>query len=156
MRTLATGVLVAVAIFIVATRGFSAVEPPFALQIAPVQATAHMGEEIAVVVTMTNTSIREITFFENNPDCDFDVEVRHADGTPAVATEYKRNVVSRCATTKDKLVHLRPSESVKARIVITRLYDMTRPGRYRVQVSRRISAVSPVMVKSPMVVIAVT
>ena len=130
---------------------------PFSLSIGPREVTAVSGRDIMLDVVIINTAAHEISFEETNPDCDFTVEVRHANGALADLRLEKNQLSRDCMnTTRDILVRLKPLESFRDHIVITRMADIRRPDKYTVQVTRKIASLSSQVVKSNMITVTVT
>jgi hypothetical protein len=115
----------------------------FSLTIAAPKEPVKAGTELRLLVTVTNTSNRDISFFvspglipEDGLLCQ--VNVRDADGraTPPSALERSRdkpiplNLGSRYAKT------LKPGESFVDQVTVTRFYALSRPGKHTVSVAR--------------------
>lgn len=117
-----------------------AVNEPLSLSVTPPEQTVSVGSKIKVKTTLTNTTDHVLNFFDTNFDCDYTTEVRDDKGNPAPETGYKKQL--RCnnglGDSRNILVTLKLQESISEEILVTRLYELTRPGNYVVQVLRRI------------------
>jgi hypothetical protein len=112
----------------------------FSLAITGPQTVVKGGSDVKIHITLTNTSDNEVTIFDQNPECDYGVEVFKEHGESASATEHKRAL--RCEgprmVNRNVLITLKPGESTETAISVSDLYDITRPGRYLVWVTRRV------------------
>jgi hypothetical protein len=131
----------------------------FSLSIAAQEETAKTGSEIKIKTTLTNVTKHDLTFFDTNRDCDYPVEVRNDNGNPAPETEYKQQLRCKEGPSDGRIimVNLKPQEARHDEIVVTRLYDLTRPGKYFVQVLRKVpKELGQGTVKSNILTITVT
>ena len=110
------------------------------LKLTALDSQVKTGTRIMVRVTTTNNSDRPITYYNTNPGCDYSLRVLTAGGAPAPETPFKKQ--TSCdggnlgITGRNIRVSLKPGESSSEDILITDLYDMSRPGEYTVQVDR--------------------
>jgi|SRR5882762_1666120 len=116
------------------------ISQPLSLSIAAVEQTGRLGSEVRLRTKLTNISNHVLTFFDTDPDCDYLAEVRDENGNLARPTDHK--LLLKCnnglADGRKILVTLKPQESRDDEILLNRLYQLTRPGNYSVQVSRAI------------------
>lgn len=141
MKTL-RGSCHAVVILMLLTSGFAQpITVPFSIAISASEIAAKRGSQVKVRTKLTNISSREIEFFDTNRYCDYAVEVRGPTGNLAPEGQYKRSLLCPNGTGRAmgwrKLVRLKPNESVEAEILVSSLYDMSRPGKYSVEVMRK-------------------
>src|SRR5580704_16860748 len=107
----------------------------FSITIAAVDTEMKSGSEAKVDVTLTNRSDRAATIEFTSPLCDYVVEVR--DQTGHLAPDSKVKAALNCAdraTGAHAIGQLKPGESVTNTIPISIFSDMSRPGRYSVQI----------------------
>ncbi len=125
---------------------------PFSITItAP--AEIKVGSEIEVRVQMTNTSANEIsagTFYVDGVDTAYSYDVRDSAGNPS-----RRRTSDMAGSVK--LGTLKPGETTEEGTLVGRVFNMTRPGQYTIQLSRAVSG-SPKaqVVKSNKLTITVT
>src|SRR5579863_81145 len=112
---------------------------PFSITIAA-DADAKSGAEITVKINVTNTSDHEISFLESNPECDYSAQVHEEGDGLAPDSEYKRHLVCNGTLRVGRrfLKRLKPGEFLSDSIIVSALYEMKQPGRYSVQVFRRV------------------
>jgi hypothetical protein len=113
---------------------------------------------VQLQVTLRNNSNRTITLELTSPLCDYAVEVRDSTGNLAPDTEVKRE--SDCASHaagRDIIVQLRPHESHKDTIPLSMFSDMSKPGKYSVQImSKPPKEFGGVVAKSNTITVTVT
>ena len=113
---------------------------PLSLFITPAHQTVKVGSEIKIRTKLTNQTDHVITFFDTNFDCDYPTEVRDDKGNLVPLTPYRQQLRcnDRLGDTRNILVTLKPQESIDEEILVHKLYELSRPGSYLVQVSRTI------------------
>lgn len=113
-------------------------EPPISLSIRPAQETTKRGSDVTINVTLTNPTNHAVSFTDRNSACDYAVDVHDSAGLPAPQTEYKRtlNCGTKLADGRNIIVTLKPGESRQEQLIITRVCDLGRPGKYSVRVLR--------------------
>ena len=111
--------------------------PPAQLTLTAPQTEVKRGSEVRVEVTITNNSNRPITIELTSPLCDYEVEVRDSAGNLAPDTDVKKtsDCANRMVTGRHISVQLMPRESKKDTIPITLFSDMSKPGKYSIQVT---------------------
>ncbi len=132
---------------------------PFSLAISTVQESVPAGSDIKLTIKLTNDTNHDITLIDMDQYCDYTVEVRDSNGQSVPETEKKRKlnctdnpVAGKVITTK-----LKPGEHHEYLIFPDVLFDMIRPDKYTVQVSRKIpKELGQGQVKSNTIEIAVT
>jgi hypothetical protein len=150
--------LLSTSFVISAVAGVCAASRTFSLTITAAQAEVKSGSEPTVNTTLTNLSNRVATLEFTNPLCDYVVEVRDSSGNLAPDTEVKRE--SDCASHaagRDIIVQLRPHESHKDTIPLSMFSDMSKPGKYSVQImSKSPKEFGGVAAKSNTITVTVT
>jgi hypothetical protein len=111
---------------------------PFSLAIESTTSVVHAGGEVSVRVTLTNTTNHEITFVDRNRDCDYVSQVSFADGKKTNETEYKQQLNCKYEMQYGRwiFIKLKPHESRVDELAISKLFDMSHPAIYSVQVLR--------------------
>jgi len=109
----------------------------FSLTITAARAEVKSGSEPTVITTLTNLSNRVATLEFTSPLCDYVVEVR--DSTGKLAPDTNDKPAPFCAggmkiSGRDIITQLKPNDSWKDNIPVSLSSDMSRPGRYSVQV----------------------
>jgi hypothetical protein len=124
---------------------------PFTITISgPAEVKA--GSEVDVRVKITNTSTREVNagaFYVDGVDTGYTYDVRDSAGNPA----QKKNIVMSGSV---KFVRLKPGESAEERTLVNRVFDMTRPGQYEIQLSRTVGGPKDAVVKSNKITVTIT
>jgi hypothetical protein len=124
-------------------------QPDFTLTIRARQPEVKVGAEIRVEVVTTNTSTESFTVTDGNPppwaEVLYQTYVRNENGELAPETKVGRIIRTRKDEDHPKadvifvgsgapLRELRPGETtIKDEIVLNRLYDLSKPGKYSVQ-----------------------
>jgi hypothetical protein len=99
-----------------------------------------MGADARIVITLSNTSDREMLFAHrpgtNNPEFSYRIEVRNAAGREVEETAYGREARQRQQTEGRTVDYVQPGMSTVQTAHLERLVNLNRPGRYTVRVSR--------------------
>jgi hypothetical protein len=116
-------------------------KPPAALVITTEQPTVKAGSMVAITVHFTNTSKQPIdaggTFNDaTGLDSNFLFDVRDDKGHLAAKRAYRHPELWSGHAILDRVV--KPDETLSEEQDISRLYDMTKPGKYVIQASRAI------------------
>jgi hypothetical protein len=143
-------------------------EATFSIAIKAAQETVKSGSEARVGITLTNISKRQISIFKVNGNgqaelAGFDVDVRNTDGNTPPETKYHKKIKTgedaqgetSQVVVSGGYISLNSGESVKDEIVVTRLFDLSSPGSYKVQVEK-MDEQSKVVVKSNVITVTVT
>lgn len=151
IRTIATFIC---AISMAHTAIAQAKRTPFELVISTDNPTVTAGSDVYILETMKNTSDKPISCtdsYEGNLDASFDYDVHGKDGKsirrPDVNPKDFPGNTSFCT--------LDPGESTSGHLWISWLYDFTKPGKYSIQIARRIENGSTERVKSNVLTITV-
>jgi hypothetical protein len=136
---------------------------PFSITISTQHEVVKAGSEISVEITLTNTSNHKISLGKapgNQPlaESEYAVEVYNRKDQLAPDTEYGRKIRQKKIWFRSRdSVSLQPGESTKDGVIISKLYDLSHPGAYTVQLSRVIpEPFGKGGIKSNMITITVT
>jgi hypothetical protein len=124
-----------------------AAKAPFSISISTPASVVTAGSDVIVNIALTNTSDREIILqntmvSRNAAEFDYWIDVRDEKGKAAPQTKYgiklKGDGVHPPAATASNSIDLpfKPGETVRPRIVVNKLFDLSQPGAYTIQVSR--------------------
>jgi hypothetical protein len=147
-------------LFLVVASGLSAADEG-TIAISTAKSAVKAGSDITIEVIFTNTSKANILFAsgvkrEDQGELDYTVHVR--DSSAARAPETKRGHLLRTGEdspgadtyliiSSTMNIDVLPGGTVKREILLNRLYDLSKPGKYTVQVERIIGA-SALLTKS--------
>jgi len=135
------------------------VVPAFAITISPESGVVKAGSKVTVRATLVNKSTNNLLFSDENiAELDFKADVRDSQGNLAPLTEYGGSVMRNEAepvigSAGYSFVH--PGEAKKSDVVITKLYNLSQPGKYTIQV-QRIDDAHNIVVKSNTITVTVT
>jgi hypothetical protein len=128
--------------------------PPFSITLSSPHDTWKVGSAVTVKIALTNTSDQAVlirkSFAQDAGEVFMDVEVKDDQGNQPPRTKYYRRLrqeggydsemspdeeflVSRSV----KKIFLKPGETIEVGIVVNRLFDLDRPGKYSVRVQQR-------------------
>ncbi|HUJ31712.1 MAG TPA: hypothetical protein VLY23_10565 [Candidatus Acidoferrum sp.] len=129
----------------------NATSPDFSLTIS---APAHIkvGSEVDLTIKITNTSTHDIdagSFYADGVDMAYRYELRDSVGN-LVRNKHREMIGSIRAKT------LKPGDSAEEKVLISRIADMTRPGQYKLRVSRTVGGPTDGVVKSNEIALTVT
>jgi hypothetical protein len=110
--------------------------PPFSLTIAAPHPAVKAGYGVKVDATFTNNSDSVATLRFSGSLCDYAaVEVRDGDGNVVPDTEIKSKLdCAHMDAGEFRIYRLKPGESRRETIWVSRFSDMSKPGEYSVQV----------------------
>jgi len=121
--------------------GNPAARAPFTIEISTEQPVVKIGSEVSLKVRLTNTSKRVMDCSATisnmtgvDPNYVFDVRDDANNSVPPRVLEHPE-----LATGQPVSRSLKPGESFTDEEEVSRLLNMSRPGRYTIQVSRRVS-----------------
>lgn len=116
----------------------------FSLALSAPKEPIKAGANLDLLVTVTNTSARKIAFIVSpgplpEDGWQYEITVRDSLGRPAPPSAYVRNLDKRLplypgGSTVGRT--LAPGESFVDEVDVTMLYDLSRPGKYTISVSR--------------------
>jgi len=114
---------------------------PFSITISTDKPTVKAGSDVYVEIRMTNTSNHSVDCTHQSQDFldrSFEYEVR--DGSRKLIPKLERNVPLESDGVSGSPRSIKPGETCEAfGGYVSHPYDMSRPGEYTIQVSRRIS-----------------
>ncbi len=123
----------------------------FSISITAPNNEVQVGGDARVVITMTNLAEHQILFAHrpgmDNPEFSYIIVVRNKAGHVVEQTAYGREAQQSQGAENRTVNYLQPGESVVGTAHLAKLVNLSRPGEYRVQVSRRDPA-SHVVVES--------
>lgn len=142
MKTVLSLVLLAIPFGAVPSRSE---QQPFSLTISAEHDSVKRGSEVFVQIKVTNTSNQQISLAKapgNLPqaESEYSIDVRDSGGREAPLTDYGRKIKEKkiiVSMSRDSL-HIEPGESQNDGVIVTKLYDLSRPGKYSVRVAREI------------------
>ncbi len=118
------------------------VTQPFTLSLEAEENVIKANSEVKVNVTIRNMSNRAMSVTDSNGPVpsDYVIDARDVHGRPAPDTDFGRKLKLKEHGYFDStfIFTLQPGESHKTAMVVTKLYDLSRPGNYLIQVSRAI------------------
>ncbi|HMD38338.1 MAG TPA: hypothetical protein VKH15_03590 [Candidatus Acidoferrum sp.] len=131
----------------------------FALQLVPSQnaiqpgvATWKVGAAAFVLVMMINNSNRTVHYSLTNPGFDWEMDVRDGAGNPVPESQalrkMKQDAQKVLISGRNILGTLKPHETAQDTVEVSCFYDLSRPGKYSIQVQRVFSDVGKEFVQS--------
>lgn len=134
---------------------------PFSVKVEPTLASVPAGSKITLSITLTNVAKYPIsarqTIRPDESEWDYVIDTRDARGEPVQPTNYERNRREIVRLFERHIRTLNPGESLVGEITLSKLFDLTVPGEYSVQVSRDLDdRESEPIVKSNTATITVT
>lgn len=137
--------------------------PPFSLTISSPQSSFKIGSDVTLELKMTNTSNRNISFGAGWGMPVVDIEIHDVDGKQTPETPYglrlhrkdPRFALQDSVTGPVTHPTLRPGESNDSIGSLNKIYDLSKPGEYTIQV-QRMDPDSKILVKSNTLTITVT
>jgi hypothetical protein len=133
--------LLIVAVLAVPLR-FHATNTPFTLVISSEAKSVKVGSAVEIKLSLTNASAQDIDASANISDLtgvdpNFIFEVRDAIGNLVSKREYEHPELATGHALLNRVI--KPGKTLEEKADIGRLYDMSRPGEYSIQASRRAS-----------------
>ncbi|WP_260736375.1 alpha/beta hydrolase family protein [Tunturiibacter lichenicola] len=103
-----------------------------------------VGSDARVTITLTNVSDHQILFGHkpgmDSPEFSYRIEVRNAAGKIVEETEYGREAMLRQQSESRTVDYVQPGGTTVQTAHIAKLVSLNRPGRYTVQVSRKVGS----------------
>jgi len=128
-----------------AVRDLPQVAPPpgaFDVAVSFRQERYSAAAEVELLVTVKNTTEHIIGFYSGGPERDWYFVLRDEEGHEMPPTRYNREIVQPLQASKiypsQRIVSLRPGQAVSYTFVLSRLYDLTMPGKYRLTAEREV------------------
>ena len=121
---------------------FSAAKTPFTLAISSEAQSVKAGAAVEIKLSLTNRSARDIDASANISDLtgvdpNFILDVRDPAGNLVSKRAYEHSELATGHAILNRVI--KPGNTLEEKADIARLYDMSRPGAYEVQASRRAS-----------------
>src|SRR5579864_174461 len=139
MKTSMKCVLILITLAACAASSTQSSTVPFALTIQAEENPVKAGAEVKVDITLCNSSNRAMHISYGLTESDYAFEVRDSQNRIPPETEFARKAKGRGYFSNDHLFYLQPGESLpKAPLVVSKFYDLSRPGEYKIQVSRAV------------------
>ena len=120
------------------------ISQPFTITISMPKETVKVGGELRVHVVLTNVSNQSL-FIKRSPDpvqaeLHYTVKVHDKKGSDVKETKYGQAVRKHeLLIISDAAILLEPGEILEEDTVLSKLFDLTSPGEYEVQLSRPVS-----------------
>ncbi len=145
-------------LIILAVCAVSSATVPFTLTLDAEENAVKAGSEVKVDITLRNSSNRAMYMSYGSGELDYAFEVRDSQNRVPPETEFARKSKGRAYVSSDHVFYLQPGESLpKALVVLTKFYDLSRPGKYTIQVSRAVpKEAGGGVIKSNLITITVT
>ncbi len=110
---------------------------PFTLTLEAKENPVHAGSEVKVDITLRNSSNRAMYMSYGLSEVDYAFDVRDSQQRIPPETEFARTSKGRAYFSNNQVFYLQPGESLpKAPLVVSKFYDLSRPDKYTIQVSR--------------------
>lgn len=139
MRISLVRVLTLVILTLCATDTVRGNTQPFTLILEAEENPVKAGSEVKVEITLCNSSNRAMHMSYGLSELDYAFEVRDSQDRIPPETEFARKSKGRGYFSSDHLFYLQLGESLpKAPLVVSKFYDLSRPGKYTIQVSRAV------------------
>ena len=125
-----------------------AAQPAFSLSISTPEKVVRLGTELKVKIRLTNTSKEEIYISREKSDelgeFNYGVEVRDLQGKKQKETKYFRKLQTdedlpgeySIIVSSPWQFKLNPGESLEDGVIINKLFNISEPGKYAIQVER--------------------
>lgn len=124
-------------------------QAPFSVTISIQRDSVQSGDSIWIDAVLTNVSEHDIVVHQSGPQCDYTVDVWDHEGHPVRDTDLGHRRKTRgCATERNVQRTLKPHEKLADHILISAmrdenfafrsLYDLSMPGKYTIQIVRKI------------------
>ena len=139
MKTSLKCVLILITLAVCAASSTQSSTPPFALILEAEENPVKAGSEVKVDITLSNSSNRAMHMSYGLTESDYAFEVRDSQNRIPPETEFARKSKGRGYFSNDHLFYLQPGEKLpKAPLVVSKFYDLSRAGKYKIQVSREV------------------
>jgi hypothetical protein len=133
--------LIAILIISATIQGSSGA-PPFSVALRPPVGPIKAGDQVVLTAVTTNTSDHEVRFARSfaprEEVSDYDIDIKDSEGqTPPLTEAYSRLREHPTARWGSYSTYaLLPGKSFEEELIVTKLYDLNRPGKYTVSVLR--------------------
>jgi len=120
--------------------------PAFDLTLSLSETVIKAGSEARLRIVLRNTSPKELSItkanVEDEAETQYAIDVRDSRGRPVALTKYGRARLNRDPDNRFMIsvvvCSLKPGETLTDVAVITKLYDLGRPGKYTIRVAREV------------------
>jgi hypothetical protein len=131
--------------------------PTFSLTLEAEENPVKAASEVKVDITLHNSSNRAMQINYGLSELDYAFEVRDSQNRIPEKTEFARKSKGRTHFSGDQTFYLQPGESLpKAPLVLSKFYDLSRAGKYSIQVTRSVpKELGGGVVKSNVIIITV-
>ena len=144
------------ALWLVASCALSAIgraqaaSQPFAITISPLHDgdsssdVIKAGEPLALTVTLVNNSHKAVSIPNMDLDLYYTIDVRDEHGNTAPETEEARKMREAASSPNYRrwrsgvMGKLKPHDKSTDKLLVTQYWDMSRPGKYTIQVERQL------------------
>jgi len=127
----------------------------FSISISAPSNEVQVGSDARVVIALRNTGERQILFAhrpgKDSPEFSYTIVVRNAAGHVMEETAYAREARERGSSEGRTVDYVQPGESVAQTAHLGKLVSLSKPGEYRVKVSRRDPATHSVVVSNEII-----
>ncbi len=114
---------------------------PLEIAISTQQSKIMAGDPIKIAITMKNMSDHDITIIkfggDSQAELNYEIIVRDKNGEMLNETSYRKGIKEGVAGSR-KLFTLKPSAEITEKANINKLYDLSMPGEYTVQVEKEL------------------
>jgi hypothetical protein len=139
MKTLPKRVLILIMLAVYAASSTQGSTPPFTLTLEADENPVKPGSEVKIEITLRNSSNRAIPMSYGLSELDYTFEVRDSQNRIPLETEFARKSKGRPHVSSDQTFYLQPGEGLpKAPLVVSKFYELSRPGNYTIQVTRAV------------------
>ena len=133
----------------------------FSVVISTVRPSENVGSGHSVLVTITNISPISITIIDTQPLCDYTVDVLDEAGDVPPMDKLRQQINCEAVDIEISgrriIRELKPNKSYSDSLILRQSYEMTHPGKYRVQIGRKIPVqLGKGWVKSNMITLTLT
>lgn len=115
---------------------------PFTLKVEAQSPSVVAGGKIVLEIALRNVSQGDLvvrqTMRPDQGEWDYGVDVRDEKGDRVDQTKYGRNREQIIRLLSSHMHTLKPDQTLNAEITLSKLFDLTVPGRYTIQVSRHV------------------
>jgi len=158
MKTSRKHVLILIILAACATSSAQNSTAPFTLTLEAKENRVQAGSEVKVDITLRNSSNRAMHVSYGLSELEYAFDVRDSQNRIPPETEFARKSKGRAYFSNDHVFYLQPGESLpRAPLVVSKFYDLSRPDKYTIQVSRAVpKELSGGTIKSNFITITVT
>ena len=118
------------------------------------QYTFHPGEQIVLLITVENTSDVEAELSSSSDTLDNKVSLTDATGNSPPLTAFGKKVTSVFGMLGPRrALRLRPGASKQVSLDISQMYDLSRPGKYTISISRFVRSPRGTAKSSPLTIV---